>query len=212
MKFQRVREKLRAMRKEAKLSLHKLALISGFNENTIKGYETIASISSNYVYFCSFYFGYTMDSIQDDTKELEKMSQNEQTLRIYKEIKELDIIDFYFFLYFYGDFDVDEYAIAQEHKHDIAANEYEKYINAILKDGNLNEILENYAISTNDYTPSKYAEFVRLQNANQKLRKSNFEIQSIDLELLALLNSLDAEVKDNLKALIKSIIAKGGKM
>ena len=33
-----------------------------------------------------------------------------------------------------------------------------------------------------------------------------------DLELLALFSSLDAEVKDGLKALIKSIIAKGGKM
>lgn len=212
MKFQRVREKLRAMRKEAKLSLHKLALISGFNENTIKGYETIASISSNYVYFCSLYFGYELDSIQDSAKELEKMGENEQVLRIYKEIKELDIIDFYFFLYFHGDFDVDEYAIAQEHKHDITANEYEKYINNILKEYDLKEILDNYSINPADYTPSKYAEFVRLQNANQKLRKSNIEIQSIDLELLALLNSLDAEVKDNLKALIKSIIAKGGKM
>lgn len=154
-------EKLRAMRKEAKLSLHKLALISGFNENTIKGYETIASISSDYVYFCSLYFGYKFDSIQDNAKELEKMSENEQVLGICREIE----------------------------------------------CSNFDRILKNGVI--NDYTPSKYAEFVRLQNAKQKLRKSNIEIQSIDLELLALLNSLDAEVKDSLKTLIKSIIPKG---
>ena len=160
-------EKLAQMRKDAKLSRRELAEISGFNKRTILAFETgERQPNFKYLQFCSLYFGYEPESIQDNAKELEKMSENEQTLGIYKEIENCDF----------------------------------------------NGILENCDINTNDYTPSKYAEFVRLQNANQKLRKSNFEIQSIDLELLALLNSLDAEVKDNLKALIKSIIAKGGKM
>ena len=77
--------------------------------------------------------------------------------------------------------------------------------------GGILKILENGVANPADYTPSKYAEFVRLQNANQKLRKSNIEIQSIDLELLALLNSLNAEIKDSLKALIKLVIAKGAR-
>ena len=157
-------EKLAKMRKDTKLSRRELADISGFNEHTILAYERNQNPASNdYVKFCALYFGYELTSIQDSAKELEKMSENEQVLGIYKEIENCDF----------------------------------------------NGILENCDINTNDYTPSKYAEFVRLQNANQKLRKSNIEIQSIDLELLALLNSLNAEIKHSLKALIKSIIAKG---
>ena len=205
-------EKLAKMRKDAKLSRRELAEISGFNEHTILAYERNQNPASNdYVKFCAFYFGYKIESVRDSAKELEKMSENEQVLRIYKEIKELDIIDFYFFLYFHGDFDVDEYSIAQDHKHDITASEYEKYINNILKEYDLKEILDNYSINPADYTPSKYAEFIRLENTAKKLEKSK-QYSKQDLELLVLLNSLDAEVKDNLKALIKSIIAKGGKM
>lgn len=195
MKFQRVREKLRAMRKEAKLSLHKLALISGFNENTIKGYETIASISSNYVYFCSFYFGYDTDSIMDDNLELKSMSKKEQVYRIFKAMNEKEPTD----------------EELQKIFDDERAGKFKPITLKQIKERELKE-MNTLEINADDYTPSKYAEFVRLQNANQKLRKSNFEIQSIDLELLALLNSLDTEVKHSLKALIKSIIAKGGKM
>ena len=74
-----------------------------------------------------------------------------------------------------------------------------------------NHIPENCDINTNDYTPSKYAEFIKLQSIMGKLEKSK-QYSKQDLELLALFSSLDAEVKDSLKALIKSIIAKGGKM
>ncbi|MCI7075982.1 MAG: helix-turn-helix domain-containing protein [Campylobacter sp.] len=156
-------EKLRAMRKEAKLSRRELAEISGFNEHTILAYERNQNPPSNdYVKFCALYFGYELSSIQDSAKELEKMSENEQVLGIYKEIENCDF----------------------------------------------NGILENCDINTNDYTPSKYAEFVKLQSIMAKLEKSK-QYAKQDLELLALLNSLNAEIKDSLKALIKSIIAKG---
>lgn len=156
-------EKLAKMRKDAKLSRRELADISGFSEHTIVHYERGGNPPSNdYVKFCSLYFGYELSSIQDSAKELEKMSENEQVLGIYKEIENCDF----------------------------------------------NGILENCDINTNDYTPSKYAEFVKLQSIMGKLEKSK-QYSKQDLELLALLNSLNAEIKDNLKALIKSIIAKG---
>ncbi|MCI7586429.1 MAG: helix-turn-helix transcriptional regulator [Campylobacter sp.] len=156
-------EKLAKMRKDTKLSRRELADISGFNEHTILAYERNQNPASNdYVKFCALYFGYELSSIQDNTKELEKMSENEQVLGIYKEIENCDF----------------------------------------------NGILENCDINTNDYTPSKYAEFVRLQSIMGKLEKSK-QYAKQDLELLALLNSLNAEIKDSLKALIKSIIAKG---
>ena len=158
-------EKLAKMRKDAKLSRRELAEISGFNEHTILAYERNQNPASNdYVKFCAFYFGYEPHSIQDSAKELEKMSENEQTLGIYKEIENCDF----------------------------------------------NGILENCDINTNDYTPSKYAEFVRLQSIMGKLEKSK-QYSKQDLELLALLNSLNAEVKHSLKAVIKSIIAKGAR-
>ena len=158
-------EKLAKMRKDAKLSRRELAEISGFNEHTILAYERNQKPASNdYVKFCAFYFGYEPHSIQDSAKELEKMSENEQTLGIYKEIENCDF----------------------------------------------NGILENCDINTNDYTPSKYAEFVRLQSIMGKLEKSK-QYSKQDLELLALLNSLNAEVKHSLKAVIKSIIAKGAR-
>ena len=158
-------QKLAKMRKDAKLSRRELAEISGFNEHTILAYERNQNPASNdYVKFCAFYFGYEPHSIQDSAKELEKMSENEQTLGIYKEIENCDF----------------------------------------------NGILENCDINTNDYTPSKYAEFVRLQSIMGKLEKSK-QYSKQDLELLALLNSLNAEVKHSLKAVIKSIIAKGAR-
>ena len=76
--------------------------------------------------------------------------------------------------------------------------------------GGILKILENGVANPADYTPSKYAEFVKLQSIMGKLEKSK-QYSKQDLELLALLNSLDTEVKHSLKALIKSIIAKGGK-
>ncbi|MCI7362461.1 MAG: helix-turn-helix domain-containing protein [Campylobacter sp.] len=158
-------EKLAKMRKDTKLSRRELADISGFNEHTILAYERNQNPASNdYVKFCALYFGYELSSIQDNAKELEKMSENEQVLGIYKEIENCDF----------------------------------------------NGILENCDINTNDYTPSKYAEFVRLQSIMGKLEKSK-QYAKQDLELLALLNSLNAEIKDSLKALIKSIIAKGAR-
>ena len=158
-------EKLAKMRKDAKLSRRELAEISGFNEHTILAYERNQNPASNdYVKFCGFYFGYELSSIQDNAKELEKMSENEQVLGIYKEIENCDF----------------------------------------------NGILENCDINTNDYTPSKYAEFVRLQSIMGKLEKSK-QYSKQDLELLALLNSLNAEIKHSLKAVIKSIIAKGAR-
>ena len=75
----------------------------------------------------------------------------------------------------------------------------------------LNDMIGTLHLNANDYTPDKYAEIVRVSLSARKLEKSK-QYSKQDLELLALLNSLDAEVKDNLKALIKSIIAKGGKM
>ena len=158
-------EKLRAIRKEAKLSRRELAEISGFNKRTILAFETgERQPSYKYLQFCALYFGYELSSIQDSAKELEKMSENEQTLGIYKEIENCDF----------------------------------------------NGILENCDINTNDYTPSKYAEFVKLQSIMGKLEKSK-QYAKQDLELLALLNSLNAEIKDSLKALIKLVIAKGAR-
>ena len=158
-------EKLAKMRKDAKLSRRELADISGFNERTILAFETDERQPSfKYLQFCSLYFGYEPESIQDNAKELEKMSENEQVLGIYKEIENCDF----------------------------------------------NGILENCDINTNDYTPSKYAEFVKLQSIMGKLEKSK-QYAKQDLELLALLNSLNAEIKHSLKALIKSIIAKGAR-
>ena len=74
--------------------------------------------------------------------------------------------------------------------------------------GGILKILENGVANPADYTPSKYAEFVKLQSIRGKLEKSK-QYSKQDLELLALLNSLDTEVKHSLKALIKSIIVKG---
>ena len=75
----------------------------------------------------------------------------------------------------------------------------------------LNDMIGTLHLNANDYTPNKYAEIVRVSLSARKLEKSK-QYSKQDLELLALFSSLDAEVKDNLKALIKSIIAKGGKM
>ena len=161
-------EKLRAMRKEAKLSRRELADISGFNEHTILAYERNQNPASNdYVKFCSLYFGYELSSIQDNAKQLEKMSQNEQVIGICREIE---------------------------------CNNF----------GGILKILENGVANPADYTPSKYAEFIKLQSIMGKLEKSK-QYAKQDLELLALLNSLNAEIKDSLKALIKLVIAKGAK-
>ncbi|MDY6188734.1 MAG: helix-turn-helix transcriptional regulator [Campylobacter sp.] len=158
-------EKLAKMRKDAKLSRRELAEISGFSEHTIVHYERGGNPPSNdYVKFCALYFGYELSSIQDNAKELEKMSENEQVIGICREIE----------------------------------------------CSNFDRILKNGVINQADYTPSKYAEFIRLENTAKKLEKSK-QYSKQDLELLALFSSLDAEVKHSLKALIKSIIAKGAR-
>ena len=99
------------------------------------------------------------------------------------------------------DFDVDEFYDYNEHE--ISLSETNSKI--------LNDMIGTLHLNANDYTPDKYAEIVRVSLSARKLEKSK-QYSKQDLELLALLNSLDAEIKDNLKALIKSIIAKGGKM
>lgn len=76
--------------------------------------------------------------------------------------------------------------------------------------GGILKILENGVANPADYTPSKYAEFIKLQSIMGKLEKSK-QYAKQDLELLALLNSLNAEIKDSLKALIKLVIAKGAR-
>ncbi len=83
------------------------------------------------------------------------------------------------------------------------------------RDEQANKIFETTkdlnTIADYNSAPSRYAEFIRLENTAKKLEKSK-QYSKQDLELLALFSSLDAEIKDNLKALIKSIITKGGKM
>lgn len=203
-------EKLKAMRVEAKLSRKALADISGFNERTILAFETHERQPTfKYLQFCALYFGYELESIeagyepgniQDSEKELEKMSENEQVLRIYKELNNLNSVDFAELVFFENTLD--------EKK---SAEFLEVMLHEARIDIELKDAIERLNINTNDYTPSKYAEFVKLQSITKKLEKSK-QYSKQDLELLALFSSLDAEIKDNLKALIKSIIAKGGKM
>ena len=194
-------EKIKAMRVEAKLSRKALADISGFNERTILAFETDERQPSyKYLQFCALYFGYEPESIQDNAKELEKMSENEQVLRIYKELNSLNSVDFAELVFFENTLD--------EKK---SAEFLEVMLHTARIDIELKDAIERLNINTNDYTPSKYADFVKLQSITKKLEKSK-QYSKQDLELLALFSSLDAEIKDNLKALIKSIITKGGKM
>ena len=80
-------EKLAQMRKDAKLSRRELAEISGFNEHTILAYERNQNPAKyDYIKFCVLYFGYTMDSIQDDAKELEKANEIALTMCRYFDI------------------------------------------------------------------------------------------------------------------------------
>ena len=189
-------EKLAQMRKDAKLSRRELAEISGFNEHTILAYERNQNPASNeYLEFCSLYFGYEIKSIENDNLELKKMREAERVLKTFNALATRDNRDYFF------DFDVDEFYDYNENE--ISLSETNSKI--------LNDMIGTLHLNANDYTPDKYAEIVRVSLSARKLEK-NKQYSKQDLELLALLNSLDAEVKDNLKALIKSIIAKGGKM
>ena len=189
-------EKLAQMRKDAKLSRRELAEISGFNEHTILAYERNQNPASNeYLEFCSLYFGYEIKSIENDNLELKKMREAERVLKTFNALATRDNRDYFF------DFDVDEFYDYNENE--ISLSETNSKI--------LNDMIGTLHLNANDYTPDKYAEIVRVSLSARKLEKSK-QYSKQDLELLALLNSLDAEVKDNLKALIKSIIAKGGKM
>ena len=189
-------EKLAQMRKDAKLSRRELAEISGFNEHTILAYERNQNPASNeYLEFCSLYFGYEIKSIENDNLELKKMREAERVLKTFHALASRDNRDYFF------DFDVDEFYDYNENE--ISLSETNSKI--------LNDMIGTLHLNANDYTPDKYAEIVRVSLSARKLEK-NKQYSKQDLELLALLNSLDAEVKDNLKALIKSIIAKGGKM
>ena len=189
-------EKLAKMRKDAKLSRRELAEISGFNEHTILAYERNQNPASNeYLEFCSLYFGYEIKSIENDNLELKKMREAERVLKTFHALASRDNRDYFF------DFDVDEFYDYNENE--ISLSETNSKI--------LNDMIGTLHLNANDYTPDKYAEIVRVSLSARKLEK-NKQYSKQDLELLALLNSLDAEVKDNLKALIKSIIAKGGKM
>lgn len=189
-------EKLAQMRKDAKLSRRELAEISGFNEHTILAYERNQNPASNeYLEFCSLYFGYEIKSIENDNLELKKMREAERVLKTFNALATRDNRDYFF------DFDVDEFYDYNENE--ISLSETNSKI--------LNDMIGTLHLNANDYTPDKYAEIVRVSLSARKLEKSK-QYSKQDLELLALLNSLDAEIKDNLKALIKSIIAKGGKM
>ena len=189
-------EKLAQMRKDAKLSRRELAEISGFNEHTILAYERNQNPASNeYLEFCSLYFGYEIKSIENDNLELKKMREAERVLKTFNALATRDNLDYFF------DFDVDEFYDYNENE--ISLSETNSKI--------LNDMIGTLHLNANDYTPDKYAEIVRVSLSARKLEKSK-QYSKQDLELLALLNSLDAEIKDNLKALIKSIIAKGGKM
>ena len=189
-------EKLAQMRKDAKLSRRELAEISGFNEHTILAYERNQNPASNeYLEFCSLYFGYEIKSIENDNLELKKMREAERVLKTFNALATRDNRDYFF------DFDVDEFYDYNENE--ISLSETNSKI--------LNDMIGTLHLNANDYTPDKYAEIVRVSLSARKLEKSK-QYSKQDLELLVLLNSLDAEVKDNLKALIKSIIAKGGKM
>ena len=189
-------EKLSQMRKDAKLSRRELAEISGFNEHTILAYERNQNPASNeYLEFCSLYFGYEIKSIENDNLELKKMREAERVLKTFNALATRDNRDYFF------DFDVDEFYDYNENE--ISLSETNSKI--------LNDMIGTLHLNANDYTPDKDAEIVRVSLSARKLEKSK-QYSKQDLELLALLNSLDAEIKDNLKALIKSIIAKGGKM
>lgn len=189
-------EKLAQMRKDAKLSRRELAEISGFNEHTILAYERNQNQASNeYLEFCSLYFGYEIKSIENDNLELKKMREAERVLKTFNALATRDNRDYFF------DFDVDEFYDYNENE--ISLSETNSKI--------LNDMIGALHLNANDYTPDKYAEIVRVSLSARKLEKSK-QYSKQDLELLALFSSLDAEVKDSLKALIKSIIAKGGKM
>lgn len=189
-------EKLAQMRKDAKLSRRELAEISGFNEHTILAYERNQNPASNeYLEFCSLYFGYEIKSIENDNLELKKMREAERVLKTFNALATRDNRDYFF------DFDVDEFYDYNENE--ISLSETNSKI--------LNDMIGTLHLNANDYTPDKYAEIVRVSLSARKLEKSK-QYSKQDLELLALLNSLDTEIKDSLKALIKSIIAKGGKM
>ena len=187
-------EKLAQMRKDAKLSRRELADISGFNEHTILAYERGQNPASNeYLEFCSLYFGYEIKSIENDNLELKKMREAERVLKTFNALATRDNRDYFF--------NFDEFYDYNENE--ISLSETNSKI--------LNDMIGTLHLNANDYTPDKYAEIVRVSLSAKKLEKSK-QYSKQDLELLALLNSLDAEIKDNLKALIKSIIAKGGKM
>ena len=195
-KTMKTHEKLAQMRKDAKLSRRELADISGFNEHTILAYERGKNPASNeYLEFCSLYFGYEIKSIENDNLELKKMREAERVLKTFNALATRDNRDYFF------DFDVDEFYDYNESE--ISLSETNSKI--------LNDMIDTLHLNANDYTPDKYAEIVRVSLSARKLEKSK-QYSKQDLELLALLNSLDAEIKDSLKALIKSIIAKGGKM
>lgn len=100
-------EKLKYLRYEiGKMSRKELARISGFKERTILAYETAESTAkSDYLEFCSLYFGYELESIKDNTKELKKMSEKEHTQKLFEITRNLNVlVDYNFAPGFYAQF------------------------------------------------------------------------------------------------------------
>lgn len=211
-------EKLKTLRTNAKLSRKELAEISGFKERTILAFE-MDEREPNYKYleFCALYFGYELDSITTEfdysTKanlnaehslndyiynevKLKKMNQAEQILRIYSVINGLSKAEFY------------EFLTGENATNDEASG---FYIKALFNDYPhfADLAIQRLNINQNDYTPTKYAEFIKLQSITKKQVKR--ELSAQDLEILALFSMLNDETKESIKELIKTI-SKGAEM
>lgn len=209
--MEELKNKLETMRKEAKLSRHKLAEISGFNEHTIKAYETTDTPPSNeYIRFCSIYFGYEIISIKATENELIKMRPAEQTLRIFGAISKysnyqiLSLIDKKGFTI---------KTLQEATNSELADDIFDNMLDFSFRDKSeeyLEELLEYYHIQREDYTPKKYAEFAKSYN----FMKSKGSYNELDVDILILLSGTSDEFKRALISLLKAQQNqnKGGKM
>lgn len=191
-----LKAKLETMRKEAKLSRHKLADISGFNEHTIKAYETTDTPpSAEYIKFCSIYFGYKLFSLKTPG-ELVKMCQAEQVLRIFGAIYKYSNLQLLSFINKEG-FTA---KTAQEAKNDDISDELLGIVFTDKSEEDFNEAIEYYHIQKDDYTPSKYADFIKSSN----FLKAKGSYSDLDIEILILLNNKSDDFKKALIALLKA--------
>ena len=196
-----LKNKLETMRKEAKLSRHKLAEISGFNEHTIKAYETTDTPpSKDYIRFCSIYFGYEIISIKATGKELVKMYPAEQVLRIfgvisgYSDYQMLSLINKQGFT---------AKTLQEATNSDFNDNNFENILDFSFKDKPeeyLEELLEYYHIQKDDYTPKRYADVTKTFH----FFRGKGTPSDLDVEIIILLNTKTDDFKRALIALLKA--------